>query len=539
MKDILIIEDTRLHQEKIKSLIADMGYNIDGVFACGEKALEYIFKNNKQPDLIIIDIVLKDDMDGYEVAEKITSQTTVPIIFLTGMDDDISIFDLKKFEAYVYLNKPFSKQELKNNIELVLHKYEIYKKLQDSIEEKKILLENIDIFVWYLKEPDTYGVINKAYADFLGVKKDSIEGKSIYRFLNKKEAVRCIESNKEIFSRKEQLKKREWVTDKNGEKKLLSITKTPHLDNEGYVEYIVCSAKDITSEFKLEQKLRQNKNYLQSIINTIPDIIILLDKEGNYLDVWASKPEDLAAPEKELIGENINKFLPEHIADKFKQYCFKAITDGEMKTLEYKLELYKEEKYFEAHLVALDIVGDDNKEILAVIRNITERKQQEERNKYLSFHDQQTGLYNRRYFENELERLNQTRRLPVTVIVGDMDGLKDINDNYGHKIGDKYIKKAGEIFDAVTRIEDVVARIGGDEFAVILPETDSVSAEKFCNRIKNECRKFNKNKRLPKPLKISLGQATKIKNEDDLNKIFDKADKKMYENKGRRRKKLS
>lgn len=74
-----------------------------------------------------------------------------------------------------------------------------------------------------------------------------------------------------------------------------------------------------------------------------------------------------------------------------------------------------------------------------------------------------------------------------------MDGLKEINDNYGHQMGDKYIKEAAGIFNIVTRKEDIVARVGGDEFAVILPETDANSAEKFCNRIKNECRRNNDN----------------------------------------------
>ena len=110
MKEIIIIEDTKLHQQKIKNAVLDLGYQVAGVFAYGEKAVDYILNENNNPDLIIIDIVLAGKMDGYQVAKKIGSEIDIPLIFLSMKKDEI-----KNCEAYVYLNKPFSKQELKNN----------------------------------------------------------------------------------------------------------------------------------------------------------------------------------------------------------------------------------------------------------------------------------------------------------------------------------------------------------------------------------------------------------------------------------------
>lgn len=288
---------------------------------------------------------------------------------------------------------------------------------------------------------------------------------------------------------------------------------------------------DITVLYKLERELRKGRNYFKSIISTIPDLIILYDKEFNYLDIWTSKPEDLIAPKEELIGKNIKDFLPDNVVKKFKKYSSLAITNDKIGTFEYKLEFDQDIKYFEINLIALDVIGDNENEILTSIRNITKRKKTEEKMKYLSFHDQLTGLYNRRYFENEIKRLNKSRRLPISIVIGDMDGLKYINDNYGHQTGDKYIKKCTEIFCSTTRAEDIVARIGGDEFAVILPETNSISDLKLCRRIQNKCDQFNRNSNLPEKLSISLGFSIMEKEEQDLDNIFDKADKKMYENK--------
>lgn len=156
---------------------------------------------------------------------------------------------------------------------------------------------------------------------------------------------------------------------------------------------------------------------------------------------------------------------------------------------------------------------------------------------YLSFHDEMTGLYNRRYFENELERLETSRRLPLTILVVDIDDLKYINDNYGHKYGDYYIKGAADILANSSRDEDIVARIGGDEFAILLPETGFEAANKILKRIKNNLKEYNEENKLVESLKISLGFAVKTKIEQKMDEIFKKADEMMYNNK--KKKKLS
>jgi diguanylate cyclase (GGDEF)-like protein len=153
---------------------------------------------------------------------------------------------------------------------------------------------------------------------------------------------------------------------------------------------------------------------------------------------------------------------------------------------------------------------------------------------YLSFHDEMTGLYNRRYFENELTRLSTSRRLPITLMVADMDRLKIINDNYGHKTGDQYIKGIAEVLKKSSRDEDIVARIGGDEFAIILPETGFEAADKIYQRIKFNLKKYNQQQELVEELKLSLGFAVKTKKEQNLDQIFKKADKIMYNNKSKK-----
>jgi diguanylate cyclase (GGDEF)-like protein len=161
-------------------------------------------------------------------------------------------------------------------------------------------------------------------------------------------------------------------------------------------------------------------------------------------------------------------------------------------------------------------------------RDITKRKQNEIENQYLSFHDSLTGLYNRRFVDEEINRLDTPRQLPFSIIIGDMNGLKITNDTFGHIEGDKLIGKISEILKRTCRNEDIIARWGGDEFLILLPKTTTKIAEKIMRRITEECHKTN-DQRIP--LSIALGVATKTETIENINNIIDLAEGNMYKNK--------
>lgn len=163
-----------------------------------------------------------------------------------------------------------------------------------------------------------------------------------------------------------------------------------------------------------------------------------------------------------------------------------------------------------------------------IVRDKTEYKKYEEKIKYLSFHDSLTGLYNWAYFNEELKRLRKTRKIPTTVIMADVDRLKYVNDTFGHCKGDLLLKKAANIFKDNFRNEDIIARIGGDEFCIILPGTLKEEAEKIIQRIKSECI-LKSSKRLP--LSISFGIAEKKTADIHIKKVLKDAEKSMYKNK--------
>lgn len=172
-----------------------------------------------------------------------------------------------------------------------------------------------------------------------------------------------------------------------------------------------------------------------------------------------------------------------------------------------------------------------------VSRDMTNRREMEERLRYLGSHDEMTKLFNRAYFESEVERLQQGDVVPLSVVVADLDGLKQANDLYGHDHGDALIRSAADMLRDLFRVDDVVARIGGDEFAVLLKGVD----EELLGSIMKRARKMNSDGSYQSehglPVRISMGSAT-TRSSSGLGEAIREADAAMYKDKKARKRKL-
>lgn len=163
-----------------------------------------------------------------------------------------------------------------------------------------------------------------------------------------------------------------------------------------------------------------------------------------------------------------------------------------------------------------------------IFRDITEQKKSDREILYLTFHDKLTGIYNRRFFEDSVNKIDNEDNLPISIIVGDLNGLKLINDAFGHSAGDALLIAAGEAILSACRKTDMVARWGGDEYIILMPMTTQAEAEEISEGIYAE---FSKTRVNNMELSISLGVAAKVKKDTEIQTVIEKADDLMYRKK--------
>lgn len=169
----------------------------------------------------------------------------------------------------------------------------------------------------------------------------------------------------------------------------------------------------------------------------------------------------------------------------------------------------------------------------AVIRE--QHKSDQQQLEFLMLHDQLTGLYNRVYFENEIKRLEGGHANPVILLSADLDGLKLINDTVGQKEGDHILNICADLLQKPLWKDDILARVGGDEFVAIMPRAVGRSGEEVVSAILAEVDNYNSNNDNI-PISISLGYSVSDDSSDDLEEVLKKANNNMLLDKQKRSK---
>jgi len=179
-------------------------------------------------------------------------------------------------------------------------------------------------------------------------------------------------------------------------------------------------------------------------------------------------------------------------------------------------------------LVPLRDEGGDLAQMETIARDVTERQRLESEIEHLTYHDRLTGVHNRAFFEQELARLDQPQHLPLTIVIGDINGLKLINDAFGHRTGDRVLEGSAKVLGSVLRQSDIICRWGGDEFAMLLPRLGPAAASEVLDRIRLALAGMAPD---PIPLSMALGMATKKLPGQDVATVIKEAEDRMYRNK--------
>ncbi len=292
--------------------------------------------------------------------------------------------------------------------------------------------------------------------------------------------------------------------------------------------------RDVTERHLAEERLRQSEARYRAVVEDQADLISRFTPDGTMTFVNEAYCRVLGINRSDVIGKRfytINVSFDER--ELRGEHCMLAGSD---QALVYETRaILADGKEHWIQWMDRPILDDLNRvvEYQSVGRDISESKRLEEELRYMSTHDMLTGIYNRAFFETELKRLERSRLYPISILMVDVNGLKSTNDTQGHASGDELLQTAAQVLSACFRPEDIVARFGGDEFAVLLPGLDETAAADVLARVRASQDRYNQSS-TNFNLSLSIGISTADKG-DTLLDVLSKADRQMYLDKGRQK----
>ena len=320
---------------------------------------------------------------------------------------------------------------------------------------------------------------------------------------------------------------------KNGEVKWVEEWVIHERDDQGKLIHEKGIIRDITESVIISEKLRESESRYKELFDNASALIWTF-KEDGQLTSYNNSFAEMMGITFYSSGHTIERFLSKKTMDKIgQQSVFTYFLDHINTRIEieminqmgamFAIELHTRIVYKNAQIHELQAVGND----------VTDKKMAEAKIKYLTEHDTLTGLNNRLYFDRQLSQLENEDVHNLSIIIGDINGLKMVNDAFGHKMGDEMLIEVSKVLMAIFDNEgDVISRLSGDEFAIIT-QTRNIPAK--IDAIQTACQKLVQ---FPFVVDISLGYSIRKKMTQSLDSIFREADHQMYRNKLRRTKKI-
>lgn len=315
---------------------------------------------------------------------------------------------------------------------------------------------------------------------------------------------------------------------------------------DGAEPKIVCVTRDVTERQQSEQSLREAFALLSALVEGTTDHVFVKNFEGRYALVNEAAARFMGRPVASILGKTDRDLFPPEVAERVLERDHYVLETG--RTITYETESWVEgaPRAWSATKGPMRDERGAVSGLFGVMREITEQKraerllqEQAEELRSLSLVDELTGLYNRRGFVTlAQQQLATARRLgkKVVLLFVDLDGLKPINDQFGHEAGDRAIAAAAGLLRACFRESDVIARLGGDEFAVAAMEVSPGAAGAFGTRLEHARGEFNARSGERWELAFSLGAVESDPGQQQaLADLLRRADEEMYAQKRLRR----
>jgi diguanylate cyclase (GGDEF)-like protein/PAS domain S-box-containing protein len=425
------------------------------------------------------------------------------------------------------------------NIREITNEKELNSKIISQNKRLENIIDGTNVGTWERNLQTNKAIINEKWAEMLGYKLDELSNMNTKSWENlvytpdlkkiKKEVDKLVNKKIKYYDIEYRMKHKNgkiiWV---NGRGKISEWSK----NKEPLV--ISGTTMDITNRKKTEEKIYNEREKFKTTLLSVGDGVISTDKKGN-INVMNKIAEELTGWDKEDAQnkplEKVLNIIKEETREKIENPAKQILKTGKtLETNSHVILINKDGKeiHIEKSASPIKNMNGNITGTVIVFRDCTEKREKQKKIEFLSFYDPLTGLYNRRYMSESIKRLDTYKSIPFSVIVADVNGLKLTNDSYGHDMGDKLLIEVAKILESSCRKEDIVCRVGGDEFVILLPNVNEKKAEEIIERIKKEAQDTKLDSII---VSLAIGYSTKNEEEKDILQVYKEADNEMYKNK--------
>ncbi|HUI67200.1 MAG TPA: response regulator [Nitrospirota bacterium] len=273
---IFVVEDEVIIADDIKSYLQKFGYKVPLIATSGEEALKRV--RDVRPDLVLMDIVLRGEMDGIETAERIRSEFDIPIVYLTAFADDETLERAKITEPFGYIIKPFEERDLYTTIEMALYKHKMERKLKESEAKFRRIVETAQEGIWVLDTEDRTTYVNKRMAEMLGYREDEMIGRKLVDFLIEKEHSRVPRGFEPLMSGSREVLDFKFHR-RDGSFLWGMLSTTPIQDSDGRVIGFLGMITDVTERKRATAAIQESHERLLTILESLDAIVYVADME--------------------------------------------------------------------------------------------------------------------------------------------------------------------------------------------------------------------------------------------------------------------